>query len=375
MDSNLRTQSLDLLRFPLAVIIVSVHVFNSETIIIQDKIYDVGCISLYKDFLLFIEGFLRGISVPVYFFISGYVFFFGINQFTRNVYVKKLRNRIFTLLIPFIIWNITDIIIGFCKSAFNDISSFSTYGIEMNLTLRNILSCFWKYNGELFVPISPSGEKIIEASAFPLNTPLWFIRDLIIVVISTPLIHYIIKHTKYFFVAFLALLSFIPNLNIPFLGAYLFFSIGAYLSINKKDMVMEFGRLSKMSMIIYPLFSLLSIIATKENNVILSDIFKRISIFGFLVFAYNMSIYLLKNTNIRPGKILPSASFFIYVSHVLIFERITKLMFMLTEPDNGLETIFAYTLSIMLTVLSLLVVFVLVRKHTPKILQFVTGRK
>lgn len=155
----------------------------------------------------------------------------------------------------------------------------------------------------------------------------------------------------------------------------MFFSIGAYLSINKKDMITEFGRYFKISMIIWPLFSLLSIIATRENSVILTGIFKQISIFGFLVFAYNMSIYLLKNTNIRPGKTLPSASFFIYVSHVLIFARVTKLMFMLTEPDNGLETIFAYTLSIVLTVLSLLVVFVFMRKYTPKILQFVTGRK
>ena len=34
----------------------------------------------------------------------------------------------------------------------------------------------------------------------------------------------------------------------------------------------------------------------------LSDIFKRISICGFLVFAYNMSIYLLKNTISDQGK-------------------------------------------------------------------------
>ena len=120
---------------------------------------------------------------------------------------------------------------------------------------------------------------------------------------------------------------------------------------------------------------LLSIIATKENSVILSDIFKQISIFGFLVFAYNISICVLNNTNIRPGKILPTASFFIYVSHVLIFARVTKVMFMLIKPDNGMETISAYTLSTAFTVLSLLLVFMFMRKYTPKILQFVTGRK
>ena len=91
-----------------------------------------------------------------------------------------------------------------------------------------------------------------------------------------------------------------------------------------------------------------------------------------VIFAY---ICVLENTNIRPGKILPSASFFIYVSHVLIFARVTKVMFMLIKPDNGIETISAYTLSIIVTVLSLLTVFLFMKKYTPRILQIVTGRK
>ena len=104
-------------------------------------------------------------------------------------------------------------------------------------------------------------------------------------------------------------------------------------------------------------------------------ILKQTSVFGFLIFAYNISIYILKKTSIRPGKILPSASFFIYVSHVLIFARVTKVMFILIKPGNGIETIFAYILSVSFTVLSLLFVFMFMKKYTPRILQFITGRK
>ena len=104
-------------------------------------------------------------------------------------------------------------------------------------------------------------------------------------------------------------------------------------------------------------------------------IFKQISIIGFLVFAYNLSLCVLQNTNIRPGKILPAASFFIYVSHSLVIQRVTKIMFLLLKPDSGIETISAYILSIVFTVLSLLGVFMLMKKYIPRILQFVTGRK
>ena len=128
-------------------------------------------------------------------------------------------------------------------------------------------------------------------------------------------------------------------------------------------------------MLIYPLFSLLTIIAIKENCSILQHIFKQISVFGFLVFAYNLSIYLLKNTRVRPGNILPSASFFIYVSHILIFMRVTKVVFMFIKPDNGVEIVSSYILSVILTVSSLLAVFVFMKRYTPRVLQFVTGRK
>ena len=375
MIKDLRSQSLDLLRFPLAIIIVSVHVFNSESVIIQDRVYDVSSIQLYNDFLLFVDGFLRGISVPVYFFISGYVFFLGVDKFTKNVYLKKLKNRVYTLLIPFIIWNLPDIIIGLGKYALNGVSAFQTYGTEVNFTLKNLLSCFWQYNGELLVPITAEGERIISSSPFPINTPLWFIRDLMVVVLFTPVIEFIIKRTKFLFIVALAIVSFIPNLHIPFLGAFLFFSIGAYLSIYKKDMVEEFGRLFKISMIVYPLFSLLTIISTKYEFGVLTHIFKQLSVFGFLVFAYNISIFILKNTKIRAGKILPPASFFIYVAHTLVFARMSKVMFMIIKPNNGIETIFAYLSSITFTVLSLLFVFIVMKKYTPKVLRFVTGRK
>ena len=375
MVKDLRSQSLDLLRFPLAIIIVSEHVFNSESVITQNGVYDVSNILLYNDFLLFVDGFLRGISVPMFFFMSGYLFFLGIEKLTKKVYFKKLKSRVYTLLIPFIIWNLPDIIIGIGKYALNGVSSFQTYGTEVNFTLKNLLSCFWQYNGELLVPITADGERIISSSSFPINTPLWFIRDLMVVVLFTPVIEFIIKRTKFLFIVALAIISFIPNLHIPFLGAFLYFSIGAYMSIYKKDMVEEFGRLFKISMIVYPLFSLLTIISTKYEFGVLTHIFKKLSIFGFLVFAYNISIFILKNTKIIVGKILPPASFFIYVTHMLITARMSKVMFMIIKPNNGIETIFTYLSSITFTVLSLLFVFIIMKKYTPGILSFVTGRK
>lgn len=71
----LRQEALDLLRFPLAVIVVIAHTFSLDDVVASGITYKVSEYPLFGDVSIFIDAFLRGISVPIYFFISGYVFF------------------------------------------------------------------------------------------------------------------------------------------------------------------------------------------------------------------------------------------------------------------------------------------------------------
>ena len=72
---DLRSQSLDLLRFPLAVVVVTVHLFTLEGIKISGNSLDVTNSAFFLNITLFVRAFFSAISVPVYFFIAGYVFF------------------------------------------------------------------------------------------------------------------------------------------------------------------------------------------------------------------------------------------------------------------------------------------------------------
>lgn len=77
------------MRFPLAIFVVTVHVFNNNEVIVGGNTYNPAEISLFEDMMLFIESFVRGVSVPVFFFISGYVFFYGIENFINKIYIKN----------------------------------------------------------------------------------------------------------------------------------------------------------------------------------------------------------------------------------------------------------------------------------------------
>ena len=86
-----RSQALDLLRFPLAVVILTVHVFGTGVLAVHGVEYSLENIPVMSGVMGFINAFLRDQSVPIYFFISGYVFFLG-REFTGEVYLAKLKN-------------------------------------------------------------------------------------------------------------------------------------------------------------------------------------------------------------------------------------------------------------------------------------------
>ena len=101
-NSDLRSQSLDMLRFPLAVVVLIVHTIQTDLILHGNRIEtdDMPLLLAMKDF---VTAFLSDQSVPVYFFISGFVFFLG-GRLSKQRYVRKMKNRFKSLFIPYIIY-------------------------------------------------------------------------------------------------------------------------------------------------------------------------------------------------------------------------------------------------------------------------------
>lgn len=376
-ERNIQSRCLDFMRFPLAVFVVTVHVFNNNKVIAGGHTFNPANISVFGDVMLFIESFIRGVSVPVFFFISGYVFFYGIDDFTKQRYIKKLRNRIKTLLIPYLIWNFMEIVVGLIKCFYSG-NGFATYKTILNLTLENLLSSFWAYNGHLFISVP---NNTTEAATFlnsdPINTPLWFVRDLMIVALLSPVLYYLIRRAKFYFVLVLAAIWLFPNLRFGSYGfseAFLFFTLGAYLCINKRDIIFQQKTLKFLSILVYPISSILYFFAVKNGYHEWTFGLKTISILGFLFFAYNLSKWLLGH-GVKHSPFLSSACFFIYISHVLITQRVTKFMYMILCPSSDYSYVLVYILSVGVTVGSLLILYELMKKYIPSVLTFVTGRR
>lgn len=162
-------------------------------------------------------------AVPLFFMISGYLFFWDIEIYDIPKYKHKISRRIKTLLIPYLIWNMLYLIPLMTANFLKD-KDYSLW-----LLIENLWVC------------PDQSDRIPQMIlATPVDPPLWFIRDLMVCMAISPLIWIVLKN-KWSLVVTLITLSFLYFSSIPvqypFPGfsviSILFFSIGSAISIHK----------------------------------------------------------------------------------------------------------------------------------------------
>lgn len=360
-------QVFDFLRFPLMLLVVAIHVVpylgGELSIHSEDNII----LSIVK---CFTSTVLICYIMPVYYFISGYLFFFD-TEFSFENYMQKLRRRVKTLLIPYIIWNGLAIM----SSLIVNIATIIKYPSLVNINPHSLLTAFWVYKDSFYTTIDCSD------NTMPINLPLWYVRNLMIAVICAPLIFEFIKRWKYYFIILVGGLWFAEVFwetfdRLSFTMTFLFFSAGAYMSINQKNLTEVFVRSFRYSMILYPclvIIHTLSLYACRE----LSPIINKLCILAGMLFVYNFAYWLLDKGYCRINSFLLSSSFFIYVSHMIIIEQINFAYYLVRRfvaPQLNIAVpkwIWMY----ILVITSSLLIYYLMRRFTPSLLNLLTGKR
>lgn len=292
-----QSQTIDLLRFPLVICVVFIHIFPDITLVTDTDFPILSSQCLYNVFGIIFSNVLPCIAVPSFFLFSGYLFFANFKDWSWNGYKGKLRKRVKSLLIPYLLWNLIPLFIGIILQIIISVKNHQSFNHIYNCLLSNS-----RWN-----PLQPT------------NVPLWFLRDLIIVCILTPIIYYLIKKTRLGIILIFAL-GYIINITIPIPGfsfvSLFFFSLGAYFAINGIN-IAKFSR--RYSTFCIPISIVLLIVCTITLNRYLLDIFIIIGIFA----AFAIASYLIEKYNVKPNTFLVKSCFFIYASHfvdVLIWE-------------------------------------------------------
>ncbi len=209
------------LRFPLALLVVLIHCN-----IAQRTAADAAQFDAIAPLCRFFSQRITAVAVPMFFVISGFLFFRGKQTFTLSDYKAKLQSRAKTLLVPYIVWNL----VAFLIYAAKDMAAAQPLQFPLTFDL------FWgvRQLGEAGVNIFGQA---IGASLAPVQVPLWFVRDLIVLALVSPVLHSMVKHLGVVALIMLGVLCFVlwPNFGgITFKGAF-WFGIGAWFAISTKD--------------------------------------------------------------------------------------------------------------------------------------------
>lgn len=351
----LQSKTIDFLRFPLIVGVVLIHSQLGE-LKVGDLIYSEGLfLPIYTYVSKLFSHILAAVAVPLFFIISGFLFFYK-SEFSLPIYMIKLKKRINTLLIPYIFWNLVVILLFYlAQSIFPTLMSGGNK-LVVDYTLMDCITAFWCLN-----------------DGMPICFQLWFLRDLLVLVLLTPIIFILIKRIRFSLIFILLVLwLFDFSINIPGLSIYslLFFVIGASFSIMKYNLVKFVGSCFPYSLIGYCFIVLVEL--NLYDWAWINNLHKMGIILGCISFFYIVA-YMINIKNGESDDCLKDSSFFIYAYHGMFLTFIMKVMMSLLHPTKDMVFLLVYFLSPLITITMGLLLYSLLKKYLPKFTSIITG--
>ena len=370
---ELQSKTLDFIRFPISIGVVFIHNSYGGGIISPQNI-DWAALTGSNLFDLFrlLSKNLATIATPYFFLISGYFYFRRMEVFNRETYIAKTINRIKTVLVPYIIWNLLAFLIPMITAVVKgDLHSYL-----MKFADINPLCIFWNYKYYILAAPNLFGHIIYEAA--PLNVPLWFLRDLFIMSMLSPLIYLFVKKTKFYGIGLLAI-CYLTSTWTSITGfrviAVFFFILGAYLGINKENLVLV-ARKYKLPIILICLTTVIldtCFLGDQFQVVFIRPLYRVTGLLSFII----LGSYVIERgwvTLSTSKRTIAKVSFFIYVSHaVSVLGIMIKAYSRFFHPETPFGKGVIYMCVSVTTVLICIATYFILKKLFPKFTNLVTG--
>ena len=305
-------------------------------------------------FTTFIHNFfaygIGAIAVPIFFFISGISMF---RNYRPNLYTQKLKSRIKTLLIPYLIWNTIGLLFTILYT-YTPLSNIISGREFFEPTVRNILEGIFLYK---------------------YNFQFWFLYDLIIFVILTPIFNIMISK-KWLSIIFSIVFLILPNFFSSFLNVNLYFVIFYFLGcfIGKHYLKLFTSPISHKTALITTVYLVLTIIIkllSVYNIIQLDTIPSLIILITMLIsawFSADLFIPSLKQYKFT------NEFFPIYTLHTYLLATIIKLIYLFT-PKTSLMLLINELISPTLTIVIIVALAKFWHQKLPKSYQIMFGRK
>lgn len=302
-----------------------------------------------------ISGMLGRCAVPLFYVISGYLFFLKVPDGMKSIYAK-IQKRIRTLLIPYIIGCLFFVLFGVVIAITPGISKYVN-GSVMPLfdePLYQIICSIFYDSG----------------NGSPCAFQLWFLRDLILIVATSPIWYLLLKHLRWGVVVISFVLTYLHIPFIPFFALFWFLLGGQLVQVQNK-----YGGAS-LTICTTIIFLFLSIVQLFMPDMIDWELLKNPIIILGLISVWGLyDMVLGKDFKLCEHRWLATAcqfTFFIYLFHEPTLNIVRKLIVVVLGKNE-----YGYLISYLISPWIFTICFVFVglqfRKYLPKVYHVCTG--
>lgn len=209
------------LRFLLIVFVVFIHANLQPDDAINYYHYDFVQPEWIRVVKNFIGGTLGGAAVPLFFFFASFL------QFSKNDdFPVLLKKRFSSIFLPYVVWTLITILLYFFAQSIPQTASFfqNPVYIIKNWRPADFLKAF-------------AYQKIEVGTKSPFVYQFWFLRDLMIFILLSPVLKFLCRKfpALIFFFAFVALLKNIPIFFTVSSAAFFYYVAGFFCAEYKID--------------------------------------------------------------------------------------------------------------------------------------------
>ncbi len=356
-DDTVLSETITFLRFPLTVAVVFIHTCLENVVIGGTLLVSEGKFPFYNVLHHFVTDELARIAVPLFFFLSGFLFFYR-SDFSLKTYSEKLKRRIRTLLVPYLFWNvIVFLAFLFTRPLLSHVTSGETNPIS-GYGWLDWLNPFWNHK-----------------DGMPICFQFWFIRDLMVVILFSPLLYYIVKYSKTLGIIILGgLWTFNLGFDIPgfSIASFFFFSSGAWFSIHKHDFTADFQPFRWPATIVYLALAFLDV-WLMTNKITDYPYIHNLGILAGTVAVVSWTAFGIKGKRLHVNEFLTQSSFFVYACHGMPALLAVKCWVKWLSPMNEWAMVAGFFLLPLVLIGIGTGIYTVMRKYLPTFTALITG--
>lgn len=379
---DIQSQTINLLRFPLIIAIIFIHSKHVPTIIDYVNWNGFSGIDIYNLIRYTCSYVIADLAVPTFFAISGFLFFRNFQKWDIHLYKTKIISRLKSLAIPYFLWNIillTLLMAGIIYGAHSSQLNIWQKIVEF-FNQNGWMNIFWscsKWNPDYIAWLNVTGY-----STGPIDVPLWFLRDLIVLSILTPLLFIIIKKVGLYFIlllGFLFIADIFPEIPGLTMASVFFFSAGAYFAIKGRNMVSSIYSIRNPVLGITTILFVLDIIimSTKSfSDTSYAEYHHSIYVIFGMMSLFIIGAKLIQGNKFSVNHNISKGSFFVFLSHNIVILPLSTIIITSIIPwVHPWALTLQYLLIPILTASISLVIYFIMLRFTPKFLAILTGSR